>query len=333
MAPPVVDRLLASDEPSIRWRVRVHVLGEDPLSRPVRRLRDEVRRSARVRRLLDGHAALAPGTYTKWQGGHWVLLALAELGYPPGSAELVPLRDSVLRTWLAPRYLRDHVVTGDPSGRLPAAVPVVNGLHRRCGSQHGAALLSVVRLGLEGAEAARLVERLLHWQWPDGGWNCDKDPGASSSSVYETLLPMRALAAYTEAHDDPPASRAAARAAEVLLERRLLFRRSTGRPIRREWTELHYPVYWHYDVLAALKGLTEAGLVGDPRAQDGLDLLESKRLPDGGWPAEARYYRGTGAPRPHFEHVDWGGVDRRRPNEWVTVDALTVLVAAGRLRP
>jgi hypothetical protein len=29
--------------------------------------------------------------------------------------------------------------------------------------------------------------------------------------------------------------------------------------------------------------------------------------------------------------VDWGGVDKRRLNPWVTADALSVLVAAGQL--
>jgi hypothetical protein len=77
--------------------------------------------------------------------------------------------------------------------------------------------------------------------------------------VYETLLPMRGLAAYARASGDPAAAEAARRAGQVLLERRLLYRRSNGRLIRRDWANLHYPVYWRYDVLAALKGLVEVG--------------------------------------------------------------------------
>jgi hypothetical protein len=123
----------------------------------------------------------------------------------------------------------------------------------------------------------------------------------------------------------------ARRAAEVLLERRLLFHRSTGRPIHRAWMTLHYPVYWHYDVLAGLNGLAEVGLVGDARCQDALDLLESKRLPDGGWACEARYHRGTGERRTAFDHVTWGTESGHAVNEWVTADALAVLTAAGRL--
>jgi hypothetical protein len=294
----------------------------------LRRLREEIRRSPRVRRLVEGHAQLRRSTYAKWQGGHWVLLALAELGYPEGDSELVPLRDGVLRTWLAERYFREYDPAVTPSNRGQAGVPVVNGRHRRCGSQHGAALLSVVRLGLADERAGALAERLRHWQWPDGGWNCHAKPGAESSSVYETLLPMRGLAAYALAHRDPEAAEAARRAAQVLLERRLLFRRSNGRLIRRDWADLHYPVYWRYDVLAALNGLAEAGLLGDRRCQDGLELLQRKQLPTGGWAMEGRYYRSVGE-RQGQELVDWGDVDAGRVNEWITADALAVLAAAG----
>jgi hypothetical protein len=148
--------------------------------------------------------------------------------------------------------------------------------------------------------------------------------------VYETLLPMRGLAAYAIAHGDRAAREACGRAAEVLLTRRMLYRRTTGSLIRGEWAKLHYPSYWYYDVLSAAKGLAEAGLLGDDRCQDGLDLLESKRLPDGGWAAEGKYYNTPGA-RGQAELVGWGGVNARKANDWVTVDALAVLHAAGRI--
>ena len=48
---PIVDRLLASSEPSMRWKTRVEVLGENRRSRTVRALEAEVRDSPRVRTL------------------------------------------------------------------------------------------------------------------------------------------------------------------------------------------------------------------------------------------------------------------------------------------
>jgi hypothetical protein len=325
----VVEELLESAEPSVRWIVRTGVLGEpaDP------ELGEEIRESPRVRALLagrgaDGRVADPKQPYSKWRGAHWVLLALAELGYPAGDESLLPLRDQVLDRWLTPAVFHD---ARTPTGK---GILVVAGRHRRCASQQGAALLAVTRLGLADERAATLVERLRHWQWPDGGWNCDKRPEARMSSVAETLLPLRGLAAYADRTGDGTARAAARKAAEVLLDRRLAWRRSTGKPLGQRTVLLRYPLYWNYDVLGALRGISEAGLLGDRRCGDALDLLESKRLPDGGWAAQGRYWSapggGKGAPP---ERVDWGPSEPGVRNEWVTAHALAVLTAAGRLAP
>ena len=325
----LIETLLSSDEPSVRWKVRTGVLDEDAGSERIRRLREDIRGSATVTTLLDGQSRVTRGTYAKWQGRHWVLAALADLGYPEGDSSLTPIVRKMLATWLDPKYFREPGPESGEAVHPRPAVPLINGRYRRCASQQGSALLSFVRLGLAAEDAPRLVERLLHWQWPDGGWNCAAKPEARSSSVYETLLPMRGLAAYAHAFDDPVAMDAARNAAEVFLERRMLFHRTTGRLIRREWAELHYPVYWHYDVLAGLKGLMELGLITDDRTGAALDLLESRRLPGGGWPADARYARSVGEGQGQ-ELVEWGPVGAGRMNEWVSADALAVLHAPGR---
>ena len=128
-----------------------------------------------------------------------------------------------------------------------------------------------------------LAERPLHWQWPDGGWNCDKNPAADTSSFCETLLPMRGPAAYSGAGNGAHggvARAAVGRAAEVLLVRRLAYRVSTGELTRPEFAKLHYPLYWHYDVLGGLKAMADVSMLGDARCGDALDLLESLRLAD-----------------------------------------------------
>jgi hypothetical protein len=207
----------------------------------------------------------------------------------------------------------------------------MDGRYRRCASQQGNALYCATVLGPADARASRLVERLLHWQWPDGGWNCDKNPAASSSSFMETLVPMRALWHYGQASGDQVVQTAARRAADVFLARRLYRKRSTGDVIRAEFALLHYPLYWHYDVLGGLKVMAELGLISDPRCADALDLLEQKELPSGGWPAERRHYQVTNSAAAHAELVDWGGTSTVHMNEWVTTDALYVLREAGRL--
>ena len=332
---PRVDALLASPEPSVRYKVRVGVLGESESSRSIRSLRRDIRKSPRVGALLAGRAAdgrLLRGSsvYQKWQGAHWVMAALADLGYPPGDRELVPMRDQLLDTWLAPEFYDEWESPSNVKEYVRRGVPVMRGRYRRCASQQGNALYAIVTLGLADERTEALVERLLHWQWPDGGWNCDKDPGADSSSFMETLTPLRGLAAFARHSGDAKVGEAVRRAASVFLDRQLFKRRSTGAVIRSEFVQLHYPLYWHYDILGGLKVMGEAGFIRDPRCAAALELLAGKQLPDGGFPAEARHYKVTGRVELHADAVDWGGTSKRVANPWVTADALSVLTAAGR---
>ena len=101
--------------------------------------------------------------------------------------------------------------------------------------------------------------------------------------------------------------------------------------MRSEFTSLHYPLYWHYDILHGLKVIAESRLIHDKRCTRALDLLQGKQLPDGGWPAEKKYYKCTDEVALGNDYVDWGGTSRKKMNPWVTVDALYVLKQAGRI--
>jgi hypothetical protein len=331
----LVQSLLQSENPSVRWKVRVGVLDEDQGSRDIRKLQAEIRVSPTVKALLSRqgrngeiHAKRSP--YYKRQGAHWVFAALADIGYPPGDAALVPLRDQVFSLWLGDEFFREFDAKSRQQAYAREGVPVMEGRHRRCASQQGNALLSAAKLGLNDADSDRLVERLLHWQWLDGGWNCDKNPSADTSSFMESILPMRALALYGAETRNAKAKRAAAKAAEVFLSRRLYRRRADASVIAREFVKLHYPLYWLYDILGGLKAMAELGRINDARCADALDLLEEKELPGGGWGAESRYFKPSSAIALSNDYVDWGGTSKTRANEWITADALCVLHAAGR---
>jgi hypothetical protein len=171
-----------------------------------------------------------------------------------------------------------------------------------------------------------LAADLIGWQWPDGGWNCDKRLAASHSSFNESLAPMWGLAECWAETGDESALAAARRTAELFLRHRIFRSHRTNEVGNPTWLRLRYPPYWHYSVVQALLKLIPLGLVNDPRAKDALDLIESKRRPDGTWSADGAYWRrgrsGTG-----IEVVDWG---RSGPNEMLTLNAIRVLVAAGR---
>jgi hypothetical protein len=246
-----------------------------------------------------------------------VLVDLAELGYPAGEESLIPLREQVYG-WL---FSQSH----------QKSIRTIQGRVRRCASQEGNALYALLTLGLADGRAERLAESLLRWQWPDGGWNCDKRPEASHSSFMESLIPLRALALYARSSGHSAAQAATERAAEIFLKRCLYQRQTDGAIIDENFIKLHYPCYWHYDILFGLKVLAEAGFIGDPRCREALDLLESKRLADGGFPAEKKYYQVSERRQSGRSLVDWGGTSKVRMNEFVTADALYVLKQANRL--
>ena len=314
----------------------MRVLGASPDTPRVRAIEQEVRRSELVGRLLTrGRERFVPGKfggiYRYWQGIHWGLTALADLGYPGDDPTLQPLLDRALGMWTQPAYDRTVRVSPATARSARGGVPLLNGRYRRCASQQGNALLYATRLGSVDERAEHLAQLLTRWQWEDGGWNCSRSSSAHVSSFMETLAPLRGLAEYARRIGSVSARRTAQRAAEVFLARRLFRRLRDGSIMRASFLQLHYPLYWHYDVLGGLKGMAEADRIADARCREALDWLEERELPDGGWPVEARYYRVSERYESGAEYVDWGAPAPRLPNDWVTTDALFVLAAAGRL--
>src|ERR671937_389507 len=123
---------------------------------------------------------------------------------PPGSCDRrdsrrrcsgLAIRDRVLEFWTGPAYFAEFEARTESEAYRKRGVPLMRGRYRRCASQQGNALRSVIALGIEDDRVDALVERLLRWQWPDGGWNCDRKPDADTSSFHETWLPTIGLAA------------------------------------------------------------------------------------------------------------------------------------------
>ena len=136
MAKALVDRLLQSEHPSIRYKTRVNVLGESVTSRSVRALRAEIKDAAVTRQLLagrgdDGRIAPTDRIYAKWQGAHWVAAALADLGYPPGDKALIALRDQLLDQWLGETFYLEFEADTKAKAYRGRGVPVAPAASRR----------------------------------------------------------------------------------------------------------------------------------------------------------------------------------------------------------
>ncbi len=162
-----------------------------------------------------------------------------------------------------------------------------------------------------------IVDRLLHDQLEDGGWNCEAENGSVVSSFDTTINVLEGLLAYEQATGGSKELKAARRRGEeYLLERKMFRRKSTGEVVRPTYLQFSVPTRWHYDVLRGLEYFRQAGDQPDPRLDEAIQLLRSKEQPDGRWLLEH-----THQGRVHFMLEDGDG----SPSRWNTLRAMRVL--------
>ena len=274
-----IDWLLNSDEPGIVVQARRDLLGQKT-GFDTR----EIAAGPLAGALLAGQRAdggFGVHQYHKWMGGHWRLVSLVELGMPADEPRIMAALEAELG-WLA--------ADGDPKD-----APRLQGRYRVHGSVYANPLAVATRLGRADDDRVRkLAKKLVMWQWPDGGWNCDRHPGVTHSSFYESITPLWALAEFARATGDRAAADAAARTAEFFLGHHVFKSHSVDRPGDPKWLRLRYPEYWHYDYLHGLVMLDRAGALRNSRAADALQLLREQQEPDGRWlPSGPQYWKGA----------------------------------------
>jgi hypothetical protein len=299
---------LLDADPSIRWQV-LRDLTDQPEA-TVARERSRVATEGWGARLLDlqgpdGHWGGAAFVPRAWISTQDTLQLLRDLGVDPASE----------RVRRAIGLVRDRCTWGREFGESPffegEVEPCINGRVLASGAYFGEA-------------SERLLDRLLHEQLDDGGWNCEA-PRSQRSSFHSTICVLEGLLEY-ETAKGPSADATAARlrGQEYLLERRLIRSRTTGQIITVDrktkapatWTRLSFPTRWHYDILWGLDYLRRAGAAPDERAAEAVDLVRAKRDEHGRWPLENPH------PGPvHFEMEGPAGA----PSRWNTLRALRVL--------
>jgi hypothetical protein len=168
-----------------------------------------------------------------------------------------------------------------------------------------------------GVNVAPIVDRILDERLDDGGWNCEAENGSVVSSIDTTINVLDGLSEFEQATGGSAEVRTARHSGEeYLLERSLFRRKSTGEVADPAFLDFAFPYYWHYDVLRVLDYFRRSGANPDPRMAEALEVVRSKRRPDGRWLLDRIH--------PGRVHVDLeGGVGT--PSRWNTLRALRVL--------
>jgi len=303
-----VDYLLSGD-PAIRWQTLRDLVDAD----------DEVVAGERARVATEGWGARLLAEQSadgRWDSGV----------YRPG---WVPEERPMFDAWSATHFSLQQLVDFgvDPADPVVAAAidrveaqvrwehddePYFDGETEPC--INGVALTVAAYFGRDGS---RIVATLLDGQLPDGGWNCWDEDGTSTASLHSTICALEGLRdAYRAGNADPRLPGALARGEEVLLERRLLFRKTDGTLIDPRFAMTSYPVRWFYDALRALDYFRRADL-RDERLSGAIELLRAKRLPDGRFRYENRHEGPV--------LFELAGESEGAPSRWVTLRALRVL--------
>ncbi|MGI8519000.1 MAG: hypothetical protein ACR2MC_00065 [Actinomycetota bacterium] len=303
----VLDWLFDSD-PSIRWQV-LHDLTDAP-TEEVLAERARVATEgwgARLLSLQDEAGQWDGGTYfpsrvedseegQPWTATTYSLLLLRDLGLDPDSDEA---RGAVALVRENSRWEEGNQ-------------PFFEGEVEPCINGTAVALGAYFRENVEG-----VVARLLGEQLDDGGWNCETARGSRRSSFGTTINVLEGLLEDERVTGGSRISVAARRRGEeYLLERGLFRRKTTGELIDRAWLRFSFPTRWHYDVLRGLEYFRAVGDPPDERIAEAIEVLRSKRQPDGTWLLE-----NTHSGRVHFAMEDGDG----RSSRWNTIRALRVL--------
>lgn len=305
----VIQWLLDSD-PAIRWQVM-----KDVLHLPEKEFVQERARiasegiGAQILALQDANGTWSGVAWNPgWSSTMHALTLLREFGLDPTSDAAIQAMKSINQkvTWkgCGPEECDQNSFF---EGEIE---PCINGQVAASGAYF--------RQDVEG-----IIDRLLKEQLRDGGWNCDAEFGSTRSSFNTTICVLEALLEYELANGDhPDVKNARMIGQEFILERHLFRRKSTGDIIERDrktganWRNFAYPNWWLYDVLRGLDYLRKASVTPDERVNDAIELVRSKRTPDGWWNLDSRY--------PGEMLVELEG-EVGKPSRWITLRALRVL--------
>lgn len=319
--PRVLDWLLDSD-PALRWQVERDLMGAPPRAWEATRARVATEGfGAELLSKQDPDGQWASGSF--FPSGFFGSLESLEPGQPWTATTWV-LKD--LREWGV-----DAAVLDGTAEKLAANsrwdyndLPYWDGEVDVCINSY-----TVATGAWLGVDVSALAAWFREHRLADGGWNCAAEDVEQSrdgvtpdtrSSFHSTLNAVRGLLAYERFSGDESVREARHGGEEYLLDRHLLFRKSSGEPVGDFATHFVYPNRHRYSALMALDHFRDVALADgtppDPRLAEAIEVVRAARQPDGTW-----------LQGPPMRGRTWFDVDapEGEPSRWLTLIGARVL--------
>ena len=325
--------LLDASNPSVRLFTLTDVMGRPPDDEEVRAARESVLSYALVTRLKKaqgGRPYWPPedSSYNpKFTSTVWQLILLGELGVPR-----TPWIESAVDRVLAQHQMENGAFCWRRLGERGKVdeEPCLTGNMIR----------TLLALGYgDDRRVRKALDWLPEFQFEDGGWNCDYPSyNPTHSSFMSTIEPLWAYSEIPRTKLTRKQKNSMERAAEFLLVHRVYKSHHNWRPVEFRGmmqvftgnlvTRFHFPMYYYYDALHALRVLTKLGYGDDERIADALHLMLSKKTPEGKWLLEGDWVRErSGEPRKTLVTLE----KLNEPSKWITLNCYRVLAKTSDL--
>lgn len=323
--PPIIDWLLETNNPSVRYLTLRDLIGLDPADTKLETARLAIMQTGPVPQILstqnpDGSWDLPEKYYTsKYKGTVWTLMILAELAADPADARVQRACEFILAHAFEPEsggfsyQMSARSGEGLPSGVIPCL--------------SGNLVYSLIQFGrLDDPRVQRAIAWIVARQRTDDG---ESTPPADAyykrytncfgrhSCHMGVAKAFKALVSIPVDRRSPEISAKIDEFADYFL-RHHLYRQShdLSQIAKPGWLRLGYPLMYNTDLLELLGLFAQLG-INDPRLDDALTVLAEKRQPDGSWLLENTF---NGKMQVRIEQ-------KGKPSKWITWRALKVLQA------
>ena len=327
MKDPTLSWLLDPKDPSLRHQALIDLLHEAKEAKDVLAARDKIPSYLPVKKIIGTQTSKSIWSpketcyRPKWTSAVWPLALLGEMDAPPD-----PRISSECE-----RFLDLHQ-TETGAFACPSKVEESKRWDEPCLT--GNMIRTLIKFGYSNdPRVRRAIDWLPNDQLEDGGWNCDHpEKKVKHSSFMSTIEPLWAYSEIPRQKWTRKMKNSIGEGAEFLLMHHIY--KSDNHHWQETYpffTKLHFPIYYFYDILHALRVLTKLGYGDDERIRSAVHLLLSKRRPDGAWNLEGDWYREgdffypSGKGRKAPVAVDEIG----RPSKWITLNAYRVLTQTG----